>query len=132
MLNLTIEQKLAILCHRMAFADGNTSDAEKQKVCSLAKANELNMEAVFEAWNEDCENPVDMYEVLDSVTDEDERDFLFFAVGRMAAADNILGVKEMNRMFQMAEAWEWAPGYVVIMIVRMLRQYPDIKVEGVD
>lgn len=129
---MTLEEKFAILCHKIAFADGESSDAELAKVISVTRANDLNVDAVCEAWDDDCENPHDMIAVAKEVTDDNERDLIFFAMGRMAAADGILKIKELNRMFFVTDAWEWAPGYVVMMIARMLKKYPELQVEGVE
>ena len=132
LLKLTKEEKFAILCQKIALADGETDVVEIKKLISLAEANDLDGLAVNKAWNEECDNPHNFIEVLETVTDEDERDFLFFAAGRIAAAYNVLTIKELNRIFRMADVWNWANGYVAMKIVQMLKKFPELKVEGVE
>lgn len=131
-MNLTKEAKFAILCRKMAAVDGSISDAEKAKVVALANANGLDVSAVIDAWNGESDDPHDLMPVIKSVTDEEERDLMFFAVGRMAAADNILAAKEIARLFTLAESWDWAPSYVAIKVVQLVRKFPELKLEGED
>jgi len=129
---MEFEKKLGILCRKMASIDGTISDAEKSRAISLAKVNEYNVDLFCDGWNNESTDPTELIPLLKSITNEEERNTSFFFCMRMSCADNVLSVKEIARLFTLAETWDWAPAYVALRVAELIRKNPDMKIECVD
>ena len=131
-MNLSKEKAFAIVGIRMGKVDGNFSTAEINRLVDVADANGLDLNLVVAACKEELENPCDFAEVLASIKDEEIRDICFFGACRVAAADDVLSLKELQRIFAIADVWDWSGAYVAIKILKMLKKCPELKVEGID
>ena len=128
---MTNEKIFAVFATNIACADGNLEKSEIARIYGVAKANDLDTDAVLEACKEEISNPSNLAEVAEKMTEE-QKDLALFGAIRISLADGVIAVKEMQRVHTFCELFGWGPQYATIKYVQQLKKDPSLKVEGVD
>ena len=128
---LTKEQQFAALAFNIANVDGSFDESEIKKIFNVAKANNLNGDDVLAALKKELDNPSNVKEVANSVR-EDDKDLMIFACLRVAVADGVIAIKEIQRLHTINELFGYGPQNVTIEFVQQLKKNPNLKVEGID
>jgi tellurite resistance protein len=127
----TKEQQFARILTNIAGGDGEYSQSEIQKIISVAKANDLNSDAVLEALNDSDLLKTNVVDVVKSVK-EDDKSLMIFGALRVACADGVITIKELARVHAFCDIMGYGGQFVTLRFLEILKKEPSLKIESVD